>query len=291
MTVGASMIKMTWREAVLGVLSTFAIATPSLAKPLTPLQFRNEARAAVERLIPGVKVQVVDERTLRVRLPGAGRTDELQMMLDGAYDRYLNDPAAREAIIEQMVRVLVSANTAPVATQDNMVILLRPADYLQSSGLGAVKALSRPFGAGFIEIVALDVGETFRVVGVEDLLPAGKDPDTIWRKAAENTRAKNAAYDVGHPTVGVWTISSDSSLAPYFVMTPDLWAANGVVMTGDPVAVFLERNLLLLADGGDKDLIKGLPIFLNKVKEEPGTISTTMYIRRNGVWSVLEQGQ
>jgi hypothetical protein len=285
------MIKMTWREAMLGVLAALMLATPALAKPLTPVQFRNQARAAVERLVPGVKVRVVDERTLRVRLPGAAPADELQMMLDGAYDRYLNDPEAREAIIEQMVRLLVSANTPQAATQDNMVILLRPADYLESSGLGAVEALNRPFGEGFIEIVALDVGETFRVVGLEDLLPVGRDKDTIWRKAAENTRAKNAVYNVSRPEPGAWMISSDSSLAPYFVMTPDVWAANGVVMKGDPIAVFLERNLLLLADGGDKDLMKGLPIFLSKVKDEPGTISTTMYIRRNGVWSVLEQGQ
>lgn len=291
MTVGAYMIKMTWREAVLGVLAALAVATPSLAKPLTPLQFRNQARAAVERLLPGAKVKIVDERTLRIKLPGGGRDDELQMMLDGAYDRYLLDPSARDAIIEQMVRVLVSANTAPVATQENMVILLRPADYLEVSGLGAVKALTRPFGVGFMEIVALDIGETFRVVGVEDLTPVVKEEDAIWRKAAENTRARNAVYDVGRPAKGVWTISSASSLAPYFVLSPDLWAANGVAIKGDPIAVFLERNLLLLADGGDKDLMKGLPIFLNRVKAEPGTISTTMYIRRDGAWSVLEQGQ
>lgn len=285
------MIKMTWREAVIGVLVALAITTPSMANPLTPLQFRNQARAAVERLLPGAKVRAVDERTLRIKLPGGGRDDEVQMMLDGAYDRYLLDPGARDAILEQMVRVLVSANTAPLATQDNMVILLRPADYLQASDLGAVKALTRSFGEGFMEIVALDIGETFRVVGVEDLLPVVKGEDAIWRKAAENTRARNAVYDVAQPTSGVWTISSASSLAPYFVMSPDLWAANGVMIKGDPVAVFLERNLLLLADGGDKDLMKGLPIFLNKVKAEPGTISTTMYIRRNGAWSVLEQSQ
>jgi len=291
MTVGAYMIKMTGREAMLGVMAALAIATPSLAKPLTPLQFRNQAGAAVERLLPGAKVRAVDERTLRIKLPGGGRDDELRMMLDGAYDRYLVDPDARDAIIEQMVRALVSANTAPVATQDNMVILLRPVDYLEVSGLGAVEALTRPFGAGFMEIVALDVGETFRVVGVDELLPVVKEKDAIWRKAAENTRARNSVYEVAHPAAGVWTISAPSSLAPYFVLSPDLWAANGVSIKGDPVAVFLERNLLLLADGGDKDLMKGLPIFLNKVKAEPGTISTTMYIRRNGAWSVLEQGQ
>lgn len=285
------MIKMTLREVMLGVLAAVALVSPALAKPLTPVQFRDQARAAVERLVPGSKVQVVDERTLRIKLPGAGSADELKMMLDSAYDRYLNDPDARDMIIEQMVRVLVSANTTPVVTQDNMVILLRPADYLQSSGLGAVEALRRPFGPGFIEIVALDLGETFRVVDLDALRAVEKDQDAIWRKAAQNTRARNAAYDVGRPTAGVWTISAESSLAPYFVMSPDLWEANGVVIKGDPVAVFLERNLLLLADGGDKDLLTGLTMFLNKVKAEPGTISTTMYIRRNGAWSVLEQSQ
>lgn len=284
------MIKVTWREAVLGILAVLTFVTPAVAEPLTPVQFRNQTRAAVERLAPGAKVRVVDERTLRVKLPGDGPNDELQMMLDGAYDRYLDNPDARDAIIEQMVRVLVSTNAPPVVTQDNVVILLRPSDYLLSSDLGAIKALTRPFGEGFMEIVALDIGETFRVVGVEDLRPLGKDLDTIWRRAAANTRAKNAVYDVGPLTAGAWTISSESSLAPYFVMTPDLWPANGVFIKGDPVAVFLERNLLLLADGGDKDLIKGLPLFLNKLKGEPGTISTTMYVRRNGAWSVLKQG-
>jgi hypothetical protein len=48
---------------------------------------------------------------------------------------------------------------------------------------------------------------------------------------------------------------------------------------------------LLLADGGDKDLRAGLAMFLDNAKEDPETISTTMYIRRSGVWSILKQGQ
>jgi hypothetical protein len=291
MTAGGAMIKMKWFAVVLSVVSSIVIAWPASADPLSLLEFRALVRGAVEKRLPGARIQEIDDRTLRVTPPGGGPGDEIKMMVEGAYGRYLNDPASRDAVIDQLVRVTSTLDTTPAAKSDNVVILIRPSDYLANAGLGEMKALTRPFGSGFIEVIALDIGETFRVGEADEVLKIFKDRDAVWRRAAENTRARNLRFDV-EPlgNGGAWAISSDSSLAPFFVETPDLWAANGVTIKGDPIAVFLRRNLLLLADGGDMDLRLKLAIFLDNIRDDPETISTTMYIRRNGVWSVLKQG-
>jgi hypothetical protein len=290
MTAGEGMIKIHRLWTVLSVLACF-VALPVNAAPLTMLEFRAQVRGAIEARAPRARIDAIDERTLAVKLPGGGPNDEFKVMLESAYGRYLNNPAGREAVIDQLVRVLDNATTEPKPTPDNVVILVRPADYFETAGLSEIKTMFRPFGDGFIELIAMDLGETFRVGGAEDLLTMFKDPDTAWRQAAANTRSRNVKYDIEAPARGLWMISSASSLAPYFVETPDLWAANGVTIKGDPIAVFLQRNLLLLADGGDKDLRAGLAMFLDNAKEDPETISTTMYIRRSGVWSILKQGQ
>ena len=254
------------------------------------LEFRAQVRAAIEARTPAAIVTEVDERTLMVKLPEGGPSDDFKVMVESAYGRYLNNIDARETVIDQLVRALDTVTTEPNVTQGNVVILLRPADYLENAGLAEAKAMFRPFGAGFIEIVAIDTGEVFRVTGAEDLLKVFKDQEAVWSRAAANTQARNLRYEIATPAPGLWMVSAESSLAPYFVQTPHLWAAHGVAMKGEPIAVFLERNLLLLADGGDKDLRAGLAMFLEKVKDDPETISTTMYIRHEGVWSVLKQG-
>ncbi|WP_168075553.1 hypothetical protein [Caulobacter sp. SSI4214] len=285
------MIKMKRLAVMLSLVSSVVIASPVSANPLSLLEFRALVRSAVEKRLPGAQIQEIDDRTLGVTPPGGGQGDEIKMMVEGAYGRYLNDPMSRDAVIDQLVRVTSTLNTIPAAKPDNVVILLRPSDYLANSGLGEIKALTRPFSEGFIEVIAVDVGETFRVGEADEVTKIFKNRDAIWARASENTRARNTRFDV-EPlgNGGVWAISSDSSLAPFFVETPDVWAANGVTIKGDPIAVFLRRNLLLLADGGDMDLRLKLSIFLDNVRDDPETISTTMYIRHNGVWSALKQG-
>jgi hypothetical protein len=270
-------------------LIVVVLASPAWAGVMSKSEFRLELRDAIVRLAPKAKVTFEGEDTLRVTPPGAKLKDGSSLYVGNAYERYLNDPEALETIVGQMARTSLAADASPSVTRESLVVLIRPIDYLTLSGLDKIKFLTRPFAGDFIEIVAVDGEETFRMTAADQVTPLFPDEAAAWARAEANTRAKMGRMDIDTLEPGVWTITNESSLALNFVNQPDTWKVHGVTMTGDPVAIFSQRNLLLLVDGGDKDRLERVAMFVDQIAGDPEIISTTMFTRHNGVWSVLER--
>jgi hypothetical protein len=280
-------------ERLMGRISVglilLAFASPTWAGVMSKGEFRMELRDAIVRLAPKAKVKMVDEDTLRVVPPGSKPKDGSSVFVGNAYERYLNQPDALETIIGQMARTALENDKLAAATQDNLVVLIRPIDYITQPSFEKIKFLTRPFAGDFIQIVAVDGEETFQMIAADQITPLFADEAAAWARAEANTRMKMGRMEIDTLEPGVWTITNASSLALNFVNQPDTWRIHGVTMTGDPVAVFSQRNLLLLADGGDKDRLKRVATFVDQIAGDPEIISTTLFIRHDGVWSVLER--
>lgn len=270
-------------------LVAFALAGPVWAGEMSMAEFRLELRDAIHKLAPKATIEMVGEDTLRVSMAGAKPDDGASMYVGNAYARYLNKPEALETIVGQMARTVLAIDAPAPATKESLIVLIRPADYVRQPGFDKIKFVTRPFAGDFIEIVAVDSEESFQMAAADKMIPLLGDEAAIWTQAEANTRAKMGKLRIEALEPGVWTVTNDSSLALNFVDQPDLWPIHGLTMTGDPVAVFMQRNLLLLADGGDKDRLQRVATFVKQVGDDPETMSTTIFTRRNGVWSVLEQ--
>jgi hypothetical protein len=267
----------------------FALATPAWAGVMSKAEFRLEVRDAIIRLAPKAKVEMEGDDMLRVAPPGSKTDDSASMFIGNAYERYLNKPDMLETIVGQMARTALMTNDPAAVTKEGLVVLIRPIDYVTQPGFEKIKFLTRPFAGNFIEIVAVDGEETFQMTSADKITPLFPDEAAAWAWADANTRAKMGRMDIDTLEPGVWTITNESSLALSFVNQPDTWKIHGITMTGDPVAVFSQRNLLLLADGGDKDRLKRVATFLDQIAGDPEIISTTLFTRHDGVWSVLER--
>ena len=232
---------------------------------------------------------MVGDDTLRVFPPGSKPDDGVSLFIGNAYQRYLNKPEQLETIVGQMARSALGDNDLAAVTPESLVVLIRPMDYVTQPGAENFKLLTRPFAGDFIEIVAVDGEETFTMTPADKIMPLFPDVAAAWARAEANTRAKMGRMEIETLEPGVWTITNESSLALNFVTQPETWKIHGVTMTGDPVAVFSQRNLLLLADGGDKDRLERVAMFVDQIAGDPEIISTTMFIRHDGVWSVLER--
>jgi len=277
-----------WMARAVAALMALALAGPAWAGVMSAAEFRLELRDAIIRLAPKAKVRLEGEDTLRVVRPGEKPKDASSLYVGNAYQRYLNDPEALETILGQMARTGLADAWTPV-TQESLVVLIRPVDYVTQPGFEKIKFLTRPFAGDFIEIVAVDGEETFQMTPADKITSLFPDAAAAWARAEANTRAKMGRMNIEAMEPGVWTVTNESSLALNFVNQPDTWKAHGINMTGDPVAVFSQRNLLLLADGGDKDRLERVAMFVNQMAGDPEIISTTIFTRHNGVWSVLEQ--
>lgn len=270
-------------------LIVMALASPAWAGVMSKAEFRLELRDAIVRLAPKAKVKMVDDDTLNVVPPGSKPKDGSSIFIGNAYDRYLNQPDALETIIGQMARLALDNGKLDAVTQENLVVLIRPIDYVTQPGFDKIKFLTRPFAGDFIQIVAVDGAETFQMTAADQITPAFLDEAAAWARAEANTRKKMGRMEIDTLEPGVWTISNDSGLALNFVNQPDTWKTYGVMMTGDPVAVFSQRNLLLLTDSEDKDRLERVAMFVDQLAGDPEIISTTMFTRHDGVWSVLER--
>lgn len=278
-----------WMGRIAVGLIVFALASPAWAGVMSKAEFRLELRDAIVRLAPKAKVKMIDEDTLRVVPPKSKPKDGSSIFIGNAYDRYLNQPDTLETIVGQMARLALEDDKFDAVTQDNLIVLIRPIDYVTQPGFDKIKFLTRPFAGDFIQIVAIDGEETFQMAAADQITPLFPDEGAAWARAEANTRKKMGRINIETLEPGVWTITNDSSLALNFVNQPDTWKIHGVTMTGDPVAVFSQRNLLLLADGGDKDRLERVATFVDQIASDPEIISTTMFTRHNGVWSVLER--
>lgn len=278
-----------WMGRIAVGLIVFALASPAWAGVMSKAEFRLELRDAIVRLAPKAKVKMIDEDTLQVVPPGSKRKDSSSIFIGNAYDRYLNQPNTLETIVGQMARLALEDDKFDAVTQDNLIVLIRPIDYVTQSGFDKIKFLTRPFAGDFIQIVAVDGEETFQMAAADQITPLFPDEGAAWARAEANTRKKMGRIKIETLEPGVWTITNDSSLALNFVNQPDTWKVHGITTTGDPVAVFSQRNLLLLADGGDKDRLERVATFVDQIAGDPEIISTTLFIRHDGVWSVLER--
>lgn len=278
-----------WMGRLAVGLMMFASAGPAWAGEMSRAEFRLELRDAIVKLAPKAKVEMVDDDTLRVVPPGSKPKDGSSIFIGNAYDRYLNQPDALETIVGQMARLALEKDQFAKVTQDNLVVLIRPVDYVTQPGFEKFKFLTRPFAGDFIQLIAVDGKETFQMTDADQIRSLFPDDEAAWARADANTREKMGRMEIDTLEPGVWSITNQSSLALNFVNQPDTWTTHGVTMTGDPVAVFSQRNLLLLADGGDKDRLERVATFVDQIAGDPEIISTTLFIRHDGVWSVLER--
>lgn len=278
-----------WPGWLMAGLLALALAGPAWAGVMSKAEFRLELGDAVHKLSPKAKIETVDDDTLRVVLPGAKPDEGVSMFIENAYARYLNRPETLETIIGQMARSVLATRDLAKVTPENLVVLIRPTDYLAQPGFESIKFMTRPFADGFMQILMIDGAETFQMAAADQIAALFPEEASAWARAEANTRAKMGRMDIETLEPGVWTITNESSLALTFVNQPDTWKSYGVTMTGDPVAVFSQRNLLLLADGGDKDRVERVAMFVDQLAGDPEIISTTLFTRHDGVWSVLER--
>lgn len=278
----------TWMGRIVAGVLALTLASPAWAGVMSKAEFRLEVSDAVHRLAPKARIETVDADTLRVVI-GPKPEDGASMFIENAYQRYLNQPDLLEKIVGQLARTVLATGNPAAATPESLVVLIRPTSYVTQPGFEKTRFLTRPFAGDFIEVVAVDGEESFQMTEADLVTSLFPDEAAAWARADANTRAKMGRMEIDTLEPGVWTITNESSLALNFVNQPDTWKTYGVTMVGDPVAVFSQRNLLLLIDGGDKDRLDCVAMFVDQIAGDPEIISTTMFTRHNGVWSVLER--
>lgn len=280
-----------WGRAIAAGLAAMILATSACAQDapmIMPMsEFQLEVRAALLKVDPTLRIELVGEDSLKIRQAKVIKDDDgMSLFLDNAYDRYRNAPGDVDKIIGQLARVMASSGEKAALERDKLVVLIRPVEYLQA--MPGLELVYRPLVGDFIEVVAIDESESFRLATKDDLTKAGIEAADAWTAARKNTGDKIGPFEVQSMEPGVWFVTDGASLALNLVSMPERWAAQGIQIKDEAAVVFLQRNVLLIADTADPARLSRFVKFVKANEGEPEVFSTKIFLYRHGNWSVLE---
>jgi hypothetical protein len=220
------------RSSALAALLFAAVSTPAISKPvldsaaeqpsrpLTILEYRERLATAVAQLRPGATILRVDERTLKIVEEGQ---TESQINIENGFNSYIADPAALEIIIGRYAKLAMTSEKSTESV-DQLVIIVRPSDYLSSLVTSSLAKTSpdkliapRPMAGDLSFFLAVDSPETIRTASTDDLERWQLKEAAAWDRAAANIRSRLGEFTVG-PIEGqpdsATAIGAESGLAP-----------------------------------------------------------------------------
>ncbi|MFT4253496.1 MAG: hypothetical protein QM608_13535 [Caulobacter sp.] len=280
-----------WSRALAVGLAAMVLATSAHAQDapmIMPMsEFQLEMRAALLKVDPTLRIELVGEDSLQIHQAKAAKDDKgTSLFLDNAYGRYRNTPEDLDKIVGQLARVMALGGKQAAFERDKLVVLIRPVEYLQA--MPGLELVYKPLVGDFIEVMAIDESESFRLASKDDLAKAGVEAADAWAAARKNTGEKIGPFEVEPVGPGVWVVTDGAGLALNLASMPERWAALGIQVKDEAAVVFLQRNVLLIADTADRERFSRFTALVKAGEGEPEVFSTTIFLYRHGNWSVLE---
>jgi len=224
------------------------------ADPLPIAAFRDHYAAAA-KAATGVEAKVVDERTFSTRTVDCVN---LQVNVDNAYEMYLRQPDALEPIIKHFVNILIHPMDHS-ATIDQLVIIVRPTDYLARS-LGPDAKLdnfpaSHPMAGDVSAFLAVDAPDRIRTITVSDLAAWKIDASTAWSTAERNIKARIGPLAFGRiegDAVSASVMTAESGLAPSLLVQQEMCSVAAPAGLGGQVVLLYAKDAYLFALPSDR---------------------------------------
>lgn len=298
-----------WTVGLATAVALTSIA-PAFAAPTQPLppsertertlsraEFRDRMMAKLKARSPDLKVTIVSEEELVVV---RGEEGDFRLFLTNAYRQYLNEPGELEAVLDKYARLTLEPDDKVAITTASLRLLVRPDTFLGSARSAARKEgkaitpdimpMNRPLVGDLMVLVAQDLPETFRYPPRGDMIEAIPDEKTIWDGALASTRSGVGEILVEEIEPGLFAVSTTSSLAPSLMLLDEPWARRDLKGKGDPVVLVVDKETLALAHADNADAMAMIRRLRTSMARDPesGLLSSQLYVRREGVWRVLE---
>jgi hypothetical protein len=247
----------------------------------------------VARLRPGAKVLRVDERTLKIVEQGRVET---QINIENGFASYLANPAALEIIVARHAKLATAPETAGESV-DQLVIIVRPSDYLISSGLtktGPDKSnkfiAPRPMAGDLSFFLAIDSPETIRTASTDDLARWRLEEGAAWERATSNIRARMGELAMGplegQPN-GATAIGAESGLAPSLLAEPMSCSTEHPAGVEGQIVLVVSRDAYIFGVPSDSDSMRRFWDTAKALTAAPAPFSATPLTCDDGRWEVV----
>ena len=268
---------------IAAVLATAAPAADLLSLPA----FRDRYAAAVAGATGGQTGAVGDRTFTGEWRDGPGLT----INVENAYALYTARPGDLDAIIAKYVGTLTQSNTDNAPEVDQLVVIVRPTNYLRSN-LAAGASLDnfvppRPLAGDLSLFLAIDSADSIRTASPADLLRWKLDVASAWRQAIVNIRARIGTLAVGpiaDATDAATAIGGASGLAPSLLAEPSSCGPAAPSGLAGQVVLVAAKDAFLVGMPRERDSMRRFWKTATAMIDAGRSLSATPITCRDGKW-------
>lgn len=274
---------------LLSAIALFSATTAFAAEnPLSPSEFRDRLALTMEAET-GSPTHPVDDWTFRAKDSDG---EEITVNVDNAYNQYLAAPDELEAILVRYSAAMANINEA--AGPDQLVVIVRPADYVIRS-LAETMVLqdfpaSRPLAGDLALFLAIDSPDSIRTASLRDLRGWGLSEEQAWERSLASV--KNRMGEIGFAQLegeqNSTVLVAASGLAPSLLATDALCAPEKPNGLDRAIVFLLSRDMLLLGFPDDDPSIKAFWNVVQGQLQGGAAMSKTPITCSEGRWAPVE---
>lgn len=267
-------------------LLVIAAAAPVTDAPLSALQFRDRMASAWQDRF-GTKVTPVSPMSFDAKLPDG---TAVRVNTDNAYSRYLAQPAELDAIIAVHLQGLVDSGNPGADTLDQLVVIIRPTNYLTANvAPGADPSKfppTRPFAGDLSLFLAVDSPTAIRTASTDDLARWHIDLAAAWERGLANIKPRVGTLQIMRmiDDNGASGITAESGLAPSVLALPQMCAADAPRANEVQVVLIISRDAYLFGTPDDPDSMARFWRDAKVAIANKTAMSITPITCRNGAW-------
>ena len=239
-------------------------------------EFRDRFVAELRAGDPALKIEIVDDRTVKVGRPGG---DEGTIFMQNTYAQYADDPTQLDFVIAKLTRFVIEASGGIQESADRMVLVARRVDYGREYPDAAIL---RPVAGDVGMLLAFDGAASLKAVGRGDLETLGLTEDAAFEKAAQVLRTRIGTLSQGSLKGSpLYFVAAESGLATGALTLPNMWGKPDRSRT-----VFVEtKEMFLWAYSDDESAVAFLRGYARQRTKAYDTVSKTLIEFDGRVWT------
>ncbi len=264
-------------------------AAPAKAELLELAAFRDQLAKAVAAVTKN-PTQIVDERTFKAKNSDG---EEITISIDNAFAQYSANPASLNQLINRFSQMVVASAEKSNDTIDQLVIIVRPSDYIVRS-LGPEKSQEkiisgRALAGDLSYFLAVDSSQTIRSAGRTDLERWKIDEASAWVRAVANVKKRLGPLSIirlGDEN-GPSGLAADSGLAPSILSDPAFCSSERPEGMKGQLLLVYSRDVMLFALPQDAEQMKRFWAATKSEIAAGRSMSSTPITCRGGRWAAV----
>lgn len=271
------------------VIALFVLALSCLsaqaAQPvLSRESFTAEYAAAVKKLGPSVSVRIVEPMQVEIKHADGG---EMTAFLDNAYNEYLRDPTAKDAVIERYVGSIVEAIAPQHLDTSRIVPVVKDRAWVDETqrarvpGGQGMQLVTDDLNSDLVVVYAEDTERNVRYFSPEDLGKAGIERSKLRDVALANLRRILPEMQL-HQGEHFSMLTAGADYVPSLLLL-DIWDPRQLQVDGDIVIAIPSREVVLLTGSNNRKGIAELrKVARESVRQSTYALTDKLFVYRNG---------